>query len=72
MAKTIPKESTGAQAVVIEHRLDALLPLAALIDQRVAQPHPRAQIEQMVRAGSTTPAAWRSSTARDLPSVCAV
>jgi hypothetical protein len=35
--------------VVIEHRLDALLPLAALIAQRVAQPDQRAQIEQMVR-----------------------
>jgi hypothetical protein len=35
--------------VVVEHRLDALLPLAALIGQRVTQPHARAQIEQMVR-----------------------
>jgi hypothetical protein len=33
---------------VIEHRLDALLPLAALIDQRVTQPDPGAQIEHMV------------------------
>jgi hypothetical protein len=35
--------------VVVEHGLHALLPLAALIDQRVAQPHPRAQVEQMLR-----------------------
>jgi len=34
--------------VVVEHRLDALLPLAALIAQRVPQPQPRPQIEQMV------------------------
>jgi hypothetical protein len=34
--------------VVVEHRLDALLALAALIDQRVAQAHPGAQVEQMV------------------------
>ncbi len=34
--------------MVIEHRLDALLPLAALIDQRVAQPDPGAQIEQVI------------------------
>jgi hypothetical protein len=32
----------------VEHRLDALLPLPALIDQRVTQPHPGAQIEQVV------------------------
>ena len=34
--------------MVIEHRMDALLPLTALIDQRVTQPHPRAQIEQVL------------------------
>src|SRR5829696_3177033 len=34
--------------VVIEHRVNALLPLAALIDQRVTQPHPGAQIEQVL------------------------
>jgi hypothetical protein len=33
--------------VVIEHRLDPLLPLAALVDERVAQPHPAAQLVQM-------------------------
>jgi hypothetical protein len=32
-------------AVVIEHGLDALLPLAALVDERVAQAHAGAQIE---------------------------
>jgi len=31
-------------AVVVEDGLDALLPLAALIDERVAQPHAGAQI----------------------------
>jgi hypothetical protein len=34
-------------AVVIEHGLDALLPLAALRREGVAQPHPRAQIENV-------------------------
>jgi hypothetical protein len=34
--------------MVIEHRLDALLPLAALIDERVAQPDTRAQVEQVL------------------------
>jgi hypothetical protein len=29
-------------AMVLEHRVDALLPLAALVNQRMAQPHPRA------------------------------
>ena len=38
----------GRHAVVIEHRLDALLPLAALLDERVAQPDPRAQVEQVL------------------------
>jgi hypothetical protein len=37
--------------VVIEHRVDALLPLTALIDQRVTQPDPRAQIEQVLGEG---------------------
>ena len=36
------------EPVVIEHRLDALLPLAALRDERVPQPHPRAQIEDVI------------------------
>src|ERR1022692_542026 len=31
----------------IEHRLDPLLPLATLVNQRVTQPHPRAKIKQM-------------------------
>ena len=35
--------------VVIEDRVDALLPLAALIDEAVTQPDPRAQIEQVLR-----------------------
>ena len=34
--------------MVIEHRLDPLLPLAALLDQRVTQPDPRAQIEDVI------------------------
>jgi hypothetical protein len=34
--------------VVIEHRLDALLPLAALRNQRMAQPHAGAQIEDVL------------------------
>jgi hypothetical protein len=34
--------------VVIERRLDALLPLAALIDERVAQPDTGAQLEQVL------------------------
>jgi hypothetical protein len=36
-------------AVVIEHRLDALLPLASLLRQRVPQPDPRAQIQDVIR-----------------------
>ena len=35
--------------MVIEHRLDALLPLAMLLGERVAQPHPRAQVEDVRR-----------------------
>ena len=35
--------------MVIERCLDALLPLAALIDERVAQPDAGAQLEQMLR-----------------------
>jgi hypothetical protein len=34
--------------MVVEHRLDALLPLSALIGQRVPQPDPRAQIEHVI------------------------
>jgi hypothetical protein len=34
--------------VVVEHRLDPLLPLSTLIDQRVAQPDPRTQIEDVI------------------------
>jgi hypothetical protein len=33
---------------VVEHRLDALLPLAALLGQRVAQPDPRAQVQDVI------------------------
>jgi len=36
------------EAVVVEDGLDALLPLAALIDERMAQADPGAQIEQVV------------------------
>jgi len=36
------------EAVVIEHRLDALLPLAALRDERVPQPHPGPQVEDVI------------------------
>jgi hypothetical protein len=35
-------------AVVVEHRLDALLPLAALRRERVPQPDPRAQIQNVI------------------------
>ena len=41
--------SALGQPVVIEHGLDPLLPLTTVIHQRVAQPDPRAEIEQMVR-----------------------
>jgi hypothetical protein len=34
--------------VVVEHGLHALLPLAALVDQRVTQPDPGAQLEQVL------------------------
>src|SRR3954462_6697413 len=34
-------------AMVIEHGLDALLPLAALVDERVPQAHAGSQIEQV-------------------------
>ena len=34
--------------MVIKHRLDALLPLAALIGERVTQPDPRAQVEHVI------------------------
>jgi hypothetical protein len=36
------------QPVVVEHRPDSLLPLPALVDKRVKQPHLRAQIKQMI------------------------
>jgi hypothetical protein len=36
------------QPVVVEHRTDALLPLAALIDQRVTQPDLRTQVKQVI------------------------
>src|ERR1019366_2720009 len=36
------------QAVVVEHGTDALLPLAALIDERVTQPHLRAQVKDVI------------------------
>ena len=39
--------TAGWGAVVIEHGLHALLPLAALIDQGVAQPDAGAQVEQV-------------------------
>jgi hypothetical protein len=35
--------------VVIEDRLDALLPLTTLMGQRVAQPDLRAEIQQVIR-----------------------
>jgi hypothetical protein len=37
------------EAMVVEHGLDPLLPLAALIDQRVPQADLRAQIQQVIR-----------------------
>jgi hypothetical protein len=36
-------------AMVVEHGLDALLPLATLVDERVAQAHAGAEIEQVPR-----------------------
>jgi len=36
-------------AVVIEHRLDPLLPLAALMRKRVPQPHPGPQIKDVIQ-----------------------
>jgi hypothetical protein len=42
------QQAARRDAVVIEHRLHALLPLAALIDQGVPQPHPGAQLEQVL------------------------
>jgi hypothetical protein len=38
----------GRDAVVIEHRLHPLLPLATLVDERVPQPHPGAELEQVL------------------------
>jgi hypothetical protein len=35
--------------VVKKHRLDALLPLRVLLDQRVTQPHPGAEIKDVIR-----------------------
>jgi hypothetical protein len=35
-------------AVVVEHRVNSLLPLAALIDQRMPQAHARAQVEDVL------------------------
>jgi hypothetical protein len=39
---------TVRQPVVVEHRTNALLPLATLIDKRVTQAHLRAQIKQVI------------------------
>src|SRR5581483_7188489 len=36
-------------SVVIEHRLDPLLPLTTLMRERVPQPYPRSQIEDVLR-----------------------
>ncbi len=36
-------------AVVVEDRLDPLLPLCALLAERVAQPDTRAQVEDVLR-----------------------
>ena len=51
-ARPIRGEQTNAvmvrTAVVVEHRVYPLLPLAALVDQRVAQPHACAQIEDVL------------------------
>ena len=52
----------GEQPVVVEHRTDPLLPLAALVDERVTNPTLEPNRADG-RAGSTTPAAARSSTA---------
>jgi hypothetical protein len=45
-------EQPGARrgTVVIERRLDALLPLATLVDERVAQPDPGTQLEPSTRS----------------------
>ena len=42
-------QAGASDPVVLEDRVDALLPLAAIIDQRVPQPHTGAEIEQMLR-----------------------
>jgi MerR family transcriptional regulator, redox-sensitive transcriptional activator SoxR len=55
--------------VVIEHRLNALLPLAALVRERVAQPHPRAQIEDVLRRD---PRLWQPSDHQQLAHVARV
>lgn len=49
-AARLGTEQPGARrdAVVKKRRLDALLPLAALVDERVAQPDAGAQLEQML------------------------
>ena len=48
----LAREQIGAlgHPVVVEHRLHPLLPLAAIVDQRVTQPNPGAQIEDVIRA----------------------
>jgi len=66
-ASSNPLWSSGCSAAGTrgrEHRLDPLLPFTALMRQRMAQPHPCTQTEDVIEAGSTTPATARSSTTR--------
>jgi hypothetical protein len=37
------------RAVVEQQRVDPLLPSGALVDERLAQPHPLAQLEDLLR-----------------------
>ena len=44
------QHSAGASdPVVVKHRVDPLLPLASIVDERVPPPHPGAEIERLHR-----------------------
>jgi len=45
----------SGQPVVVEHRPDPLLPLAAIIDQRMPQPDPCAEIDPTLEPGQELP-----------------
>jgi hypothetical protein len=61
-----------ADPVVVEHRTDPLLPLAAIIDQRVPQPHPSTEVEQMLGWDPALRQLAEHQQLAQMPGVCPV